>query len=93
MSCIPYWEISVTTSKDLKIKNVTTNSPFSCPQFNFNNSKMSTANKILSASPSDLELQVAQAFIDLESTSADFKADLRPLQLKSVREVRTNYIG
>lgn len=46
---------------------------------------MSAANKILSENPTELELQVAQAFIDLEA-QADLKADLRPLQFKSIRE-------
>lgn len=46
---------------------------------------MSAANKILSENPSELELQVAQAFVDLESQS-DLKAELRPLQFKSIRE-------
>ncbi|CUM64354.1 uncharacterized protein PRCAT00001956001 [Priceomyces carsonii] len=47
---------------------------------------MSTSNKILSEKPTDLELQVAQAFIDLEA-QADLKAELRPLQFKSIREI------
>lgn len=47
---------------------------------------MSAANKILSEKPSELELQVAQAFVDLE-TQADLKADLRPLQFKTIKEV------
>lgn len=45
------------------------------------------SNKVLSQSPSELELQVAQAFIDLENSSAEMKSELRPLQFKSVREV------
>lgn len=48
---------------------------------------MSAASKILSEKPSELELQVGQALIDLENSAADLKAQLRPLQLKSVREV------
>ncbi|ANB11757.1 ribosomal 40S subunit protein S7A [Sugiyamaella lignohabitans] len=51
---------------------------------------MSAANKILKAEPSELELQVAQAFIDLENSSADLKADLRPLQFKAVREIEVS---
>ena len=43
--------------------------------------------KILSQAPTELELQVAQAFIDLENSSPELKADLRPLQFKSIREV------
>lgn len=46
---------------------------------------MSAANKILSENPAELELQVAQAFVDLEELT-DLKADLRPLQFKSIRE-------
>ncbi|KAG7194320.1 40S ribosomal protein [Scheffersomyces spartinae] len=47
---------------------------------------MSAATKILSDKPSELELQVAQAFVDLES-QADLKADLRALQFKSIKEI------
>lgn len=43
--------------------------------------------KILSQAPTELELQFAKAFTDLENSSADLKAELRPLQFKSVREV------
>ncbi|CCH58989.1 hypothetical protein TBLA_0B01460 [Henningerozyma blattae CBS 6284] len=43
--------------------------------------------KILSQAPTELELQVAQAFIDLENSSSDLKAELRPLQIKSIREI------
>lgn len=43
--------------------------------------------KILSQAPTELELQVAQAFIDLENNSPELKADLRALQFKSIREV------
>ncbi|CCE79372.1 Piso0_001431 [Millerozyma farinosa CBS 7064] len=50
---------------------------------------MSAANKILSEKPTELELQVAQAFIDLEAQT-DLKAELRPLQFKSIREVDVN---
>ncbi|KAM9924333.1 hypothetical protein OXX80_011251, partial [Metschnikowia pulcherrima] len=46
---------------------------------------MSAANKILSENPTELELQVAQAFFDLEAQS-DLKAELRPLQFKSIKE-------
>lgn len=48
---------------------------------------MSSQAKILSQAPTELELQVAQAFIELENASAEMKADLRPLQFKSIREV------
>lgn len=47
---------------------------------------MSAASKILSEKPTELELQVAQAFIDLEA-QPDLKADLRPLQFKSIKEI------
>lgn len=45
------------------------------------------SHKILSQAPTDLELQVAQAFVDLENSSPELKAELRPLQFKCVREV------
>lgn len=48
---------------------------------------MSAANKILNTSPSELELQVGQAFADLENSSSDLKAELRPLQFNSAREI------
>lgn len=48
---------------------------------------MSAASKILSEKPTELELQVSQALLDLESSSADLKPTLRPLQLKSVRSI------
>lgn len=48
---------------------------------------MSASTKVLSSDPSDLELQVAQAFVDLEANLPDLKADLRPLQFKSIREI------
>ncbi|SCU86638.1 LAME_0D07030g1_1 [Lachancea meyersii CBS 8951] len=48
---------------------------------------MSAQAKILSQAPTELELQVAQAFVDLEAASPDAKADLRPLQFKSIREI------
>lgn len=51
---------------------------------------MSAASKILSEKPSELELQVGQALIDLESTASELKAQLRPLQLKSVREIEVS---
>ncbi len=50
---------------------------------------MSAASKIISENPSELELQVAQAFVDLEGNSPELKADLRTLQFKSIREVCT----
>ena len=43
--------------------------------------------KILSQAPTELELQVAQAFVELENSSPELKAELRPLQFKSIREV------
>lgn len=45
------------------------------------------SNKILSQAPTELELQVAQAFVELENSSPELKAELRPLQFKSIREV------
>ena len=45
------------------------------------------SNKILSQAPTELELQFAKAFVDLENSSPELKAELRPLQFKSVREV------
>lgn len=47
---------------------------------------MSAAAKVLSDKPSELELKVAQAFVDLES-QADLKAELRTLQFKSIKEI------
>lgn len=48
---------------------------------------MSAQAKILSQAPTELELQVAQAFVDLENSSPELKAELRILQFKSIREV------
>lgn len=45
------------------------------------------SSKIISATPSELELQVAQGLLDLENSSSDLKSELRPLQIKSVREI------
>jgi len=39
------------------------------------------------APPDEVELSVAQALIDLEASVADLKAELRPLQISSAREV------
>jgi hypothetical protein len=39
------------------------------------------------ANPSELELQIAQALFDLESSVSDLKAALRPLQFSSAKEV------
>lgn len=50
---------------------------------------MSAASKISGDQPSELELQVAQAFIDLEAQT-DLKAELRPLQFKSIKEIDVN---
>ncbi|KAK6200433.1 40S ribosomal protein S7 [Scheffersomyces amazonensis] len=47
---------------------------------------MSAASKILSEKPTELELKVAQAFVDLEA-QADLKAELRALQFKSIKEI------
>ncbi|CCK73041.1 40S ribosomal protein eS7 KNAG_0M01880 [Huiozyma naganishii CBS 8797] len=48
------------------------------------------SSKILSQSPTELELQFSKAFVDLENSSADLKAELRPLQFKSVREIEVS---
>lgn len=48
---------------------------------------MSAAAKVLSEVPSELELQVAQAFIDLENNAPELKSELRTLQFKSVKEI------
>jgi len=37
--------------------------------------------------PDEIELQVAQAILDLETNVPDLKADLRPLQISAAREV------
>lgn len=50
---------------------------------------MSAATKVLNANPTELELQIAQAFLDLE-TNSELKADLRPLQFKSVKEIEVS---
>ncbi|KAK9453456.1 ribosomal protein S7e [Dipodascopsis uninucleata] len=48
---------------------------------------MSAMNKITSTTPSDLEVQIAQALFDLETSVADLKIDLRLLQFSSAREI------
>ncbi|GCF00673.1 40S ribosomal protein [Zygosaccharomyces mellis] len=48
---------------------------------------MSTHTKILSQAPTELELQVAHAFTELENSSPELKAELRPLQFRSIREI------
>lgn len=58
------------------------------PQLEETTSTMSAPQaKILSQAPTELELQVAQAFSELENSSPELKAELRPLQFKSIREV------
>ena len=52
-------------------------------------SSLIMSSKILSENPTELELKVAQAFVDLES-QADLKAELRPLQFKSIKEIDVN---
>jgi len=37
--------------------------------------------------PSELELQIAQSFLDLETNTADLKSALRPLQFQSAKEL------
>lgn len=49
---------------------------------------MSAANKILNSEPTDLELKIASALAELETTS-DLKADIRAFQFKSAREIPT----
>lgn len=44
------------------------------------------------ANPSELETNIAQALYDLESSVADLKASLRPLQFSSAKEVNTHSI-
>lgn len=52
---------------------------------------MSATNKLVSpATASDLELSIAQSLYDLETSVADLKADLRPLQFSAAKEVRFN---
>jgi small subunit ribosomal protein S7e len=54
---------------------------------------MSAAGKILRSAnaprtpPSDIELQVGQALVELEGAVADLKAELRPLQISSAQEI------
>lgn len=48
---------------------------------------MSAANKILNSDPSDFELKVAQALVELEVSSPQLKADLALFQFQSAREV------
>ncbi|MBQ5154011.1 hypothetical protein EGM85_12225, partial [Macrococcus caseolyticus] len=49
---------------------------------------MSAANKILNQDPSDLELKIDSALVELEN-NAEFKADIRAFQFKSAREIPT----
>jgi small subunit ribosomal protein S7e len=55
--------------------------------------KMSAAGKILRSAnaprtpPSDIELQVGTALLELESSVADLKTELRPLQISSAQEI------
>lgn len=51
---------------------------------------MSAANKIIKPTgtpATEVELQVAQAFVDLENNVAELKKDLRPLRISSAKEV------
>ncbi|KAK9235339.1 ribosomal protein S7e [Lipomyces kononenkoae] len=49
---------------------------------------MSATNKLTSpATANDLELSVAQALFDLETSVADLKVDLRPLQFSAAKEI------
>lgn len=38
-------------------------------------------------SPDEIELQVAQAILDLETNVPDLRSELRPLQISAAREV------
>lgn len=55
--------------------------------------QMSAAGKIVRSAnaprtpPSDIELQVGTALLELENSVADLKAELRPLQISSAQEV------
>ncbi|ORY82053.1 protein component of the small ribosomal subunit [Protomyces lactucae-debilis] len=48
---------------------------------------MSAANKINKITQDSVELTVAQALYDLETSVADLKADLRPLQISAAKEI------
>ncbi|KAK9472388.1 40S ribosomal protein eS7 [Dipodascopsis tothii] len=48
---------------------------------------MSAANKITSTTPSELELSIAQALYDLETSVADLKQELRMLQFSAAKEI------
>ncbi|GMM32178.1 ribosomal 40S subunit protein S7A [Martiniozyma asiatica (nom. inval.)] len=48
---------------------------------------MSAAAKVLNANPTELELKIANAFLEIETSSSDLKAGLRGLQFKSVKEI------
>jgi len=41
--------------------------------------------------PSELELQIAQSFLDLENNTADLKSALRPLQFQSAKELEVGH--
>ena len=47
-----------------------------------------TRAKIISSTPTPLELQVAQSLVDLENSVAELKADLAQVQISAVKEVR-----
>lgn len=57
---------------------------------------MSAAGKIVRSAnaprtpPSDIELQVGTALLELENSVADLKAELRPLQISSAQEIDVN---
>lgn len=59
-------------------------------------SQMSAAGKIVRSAnaprtpPSDIELQVGTALLELENSVADLKAELRPLQISSAQEIDVN---
>ncbi|KAK6335667.1 40S ribosomal protein [Orbilia brochopaga] len=41
--------------------------------------------------PSEIELQVAQAFVDLETNTSELKSALRPLQFQSAKELEVGH--
>ncbi|ODV89305.1 hypothetical protein CANCADRAFT_137205 [Tortispora caseinolytica NRRL Y-17796] len=48
---------------------------------------MSAHNKVASASPSELDLQIGQALVDIESAGGESAPELRRLQISGAREV------
>lgn len=48
---------------------------------------MSAAAKVLNQTPTELELKIANAIFEIETSTPDLKTALRPLQFKSVKEI------